>query len=37
MFFYNGVIEPLILSGLLQDNRAANDGIEARLISITPI
>ena len=35
--FYNGVIEPLILSGLLQDNRAANDGIEARLISKTPI
>ena len=35
--FYNGVIEPLILSGLLQDNRAANDGVEARLISKTPL
>ena len=35
--FYNGVIEPLILSGLLQDNRAANDGVEARLISKTSL
>ena len=35
--FYNGVIEPLILSGLLQENRAANDGVEARLISKTPL
>jgi hypothetical protein len=35
--FYNGVIEPLILSGLLQENRAANDGVEACLISKTPI
>jgi len=35
--FYNGVIEPLILSGLLQDHRAVNDGVEARLISKTPL
>jgi len=35
--FYNGVIEPLMLSGLLHESRAANEGVEARLISKTPL
>jgi len=35
--FYNGVIEPLMLSGLLHESRPANEGVETRLISKTPI
>lgn len=35
--FYNGVIEPLIWSGLLAEQRAANDTLESRLILNTPI
>jgi len=35
--FYNGVIEPLIWAGLLSEQRAANEGIDTRLISKTPL
>lgn len=35
--FYNGVIEPLIWSGLLTEQRPANDGIDSRLIVKTGI
>jgi len=35
--FYNGVIKPLIWAGLLSKQRAANEGIETRLISKTPL
>lgn len=35
--FYNGVIEPLIWAGLLSEQRAANEGIETRLIVKTPL
>ena len=35
--FCNGVIEPLIWAGLLSEQRAANEGIDTRLISKTPL
>lgn len=35
--FYNGVIEPLMLLGLLHESRPANEGVETRLISKTPL
>lgn len=35
--FYNGVIEPLMLSGFLHESRPANEGVEARLIAKTPL